>query len=115
MKPSYVALQKQIDELAARLGEKRRPCLWLVVNEGDDLAAAQSKAVAEWLREHPKAKARGVEDYDWIIWHVVKWERPGDTPLPDPPPARPDVFGEAEEKIRRRFRRRLRYPPVGVV
>jgi hypothetical protein len=116
MKPSYVALQKQIDELAARLGQKqRRQCLWIVVNEGDDRKPAMERAIAEWLREHPKAKARGVDDFDWIVWSVVKWERL-DSPLPGPSSSSNFnvVADEAEEKAKKRFRRRLVYPKAGV-
>ena len=112
----YASLLKQVDDLEAKVvGQKPRPCLWFVLAEGDDLAAAQAKAMAEWQAAHPKAKARAADDFDVIAWIVVKRERPDTVPLPSPPPSRPDVFGDTEEKARKRFRRRIHYPPTGVV
>jgi hypothetical protein len=111
----YSALLKTIAELEAKVGQKFRPSLWLVVNEGDDPAAAQSKAVAEWLASHPKAKARGTEDFDWIIWDVVK---PPKKISPDAPPPAPSpsahAWGDDDGKAKWRGRR-LVYPPSGWV
>jgi hypothetical protein len=111
----YAALLKQIAELEARVGQKDREHLVIVVNEGEDQRPAMERALAEWAAKHPEAKKRDVGDFSWLVWTVVHRPPRPDTPLPAPPPARPDVFGEADEKARKRFGRRLHYPPVGVV
>ena len=111
----YSALLRQIDDLEAKVARKPRPCLWFVLAEGDDLTAAQAKAMTEWQAAHPKAKARGVGDFDQIVWSVVRWKGWPDTPIPSPPPSRPDLDGEAVDRAKKRFRQRLIYPPVGVV
>jgi hypothetical protein len=111
----YSALLRQISELEARVGQKDCEHLVIIVNEGEDPKPAQAKALAEWMAAHPKAKKRDVGDFSWIVWTVVHRPPPRpDTPLPSPPPSRPDVFGEADEKARKRFgARRLVYSPLG--
>jgi hypothetical protein len=55
------------------------------------------------------------EDCWYIVYDVYDGPLPrSDTPTPSPPPSRPDVFGEADEKARKRFgARRLVYTPTG--
>jgi hypothetical protein len=112
----YSALLRQIEELETKVARKQKPCLWLVHNEGDDLAAAQAKAMTDWQAAHPKAKARGVDDFDWIIWDVVKpLKTPADIPQPAPSKSPHAFRDEEEERRRRQSNRRLVYGPVGWV
>jgi hypothetical protein len=111
----YSALLRQIEELETKVARKQKPCLWFVLAEGDDPAAAQAKAMTEWQAAHPKAKPRGVDDFDWIVWEVVK---PPRTPAPDipPPPPSPSAHAWDEDDGKARpARRRIVYPPVGWV
>jgi hypothetical protein len=72
MKPQYAALLRQVDELGAKVGHRQRTYLRAIVPAGEDQKAAMEKAVAEWMRRHPKAKARSVDSFDWIIRAVAK-------------------------------------------
>jgi hypothetical protein len=111
MKPQYAALLKEVDRLAAKVGHKQRTWLQITVSEGEDRTPAQEKAVAEWMAAHPKAKARSIDDFDWLIRLVVKWAPRPDTRLADPPS--PNKV--AEEERRKQFARRLIYPESGWV
>jgi hypothetical protein len=86
MKPAHAALLKEIDALAAKVGHKQRTWLQIIINEGDDPKPAQEKAVAEWMAAHPKAKARTIDDFDWIHRVIAKsWALPPDIRPPGPP------------------------------
>jgi len=116
MKPQYAALLKQVDELAGKVGHKQRPWLRIIVDVGEDQKPAMKKAVAEWQATHPKAKARTVEDFNWLVRLVAKqWTLPPEHPPPDSSSSNDgDVFADEEER-KRQFRRRLHYPPAGLV
>jgi hypothetical protein len=116
MKPARTALLKEIDALAVKLGHKQRPWLRIIVVEGENPQPEIERALAEWHAEHPRAKKRTVDDFEWIVRLVAKqWVLP---PEHQPPgassPSDYDVFADEEER-RRQFRRRLHYPPVGLV
>jgi hypothetical protein len=103
--PKYSRLVRAVDDLDAKVGHKQRQCLQIIINEGDDPKPTQEKAVAEWMAAHPKAKARTIDDFDWIIRLVVtSWARPPDIRLPGPPSSNSDVFADEEER-RKRFAR----------
>jgi hypothetical protein len=112
MKPQYAALLKQVDELAGKVGHKQHTWLRIIVNEGEDQKPAMQKAVAEWMRRHPKAKARSIDDFDWIVRCVAKqWVLPPEQP---PGPLSSGNFDYAEDEARRKqSARRLHYPESG--
>jgi hypothetical protein len=114
----YSALLKQIDDLEAKVvGQKHREHLSIVVNEGEDPKLAMERALAEWAAKHPRAKPRGIDDFSWLVWTVAKWVSGPVCPIPGAASSGNfDVFAdEVAEKARKRFGRRLVYPPVGVV
>jgi hypothetical protein len=115
MKPAHAALLKEIDALAVKLGHKQRTWLQVIVNEGDDPKPAQEKALGEWQAAHPKVKARAIDDFDWLVWSVVRWTPQPGTRLPGPSSSTTfDTFAE-DTAVRRRFARRIVYSKVGAV
>jgi hypothetical protein len=115
MKPAHAALLKEIDALAAKLGHKQRTWLRVIVAEGEDEKPAMEKAVAAWQAAHPRAKPRTIDDFEWSVrllarsWAVSPDVRPSGSASSNSA----DVFADEERK--RQFRRRLHYPPAGLV
>jgi len=82
MKPSASRIERMLAKIEAKVAPPERKCLWVIVHEGDDEAAAMEKALAEHVASHPEDGGRTVEDFKWILHVIVKWPREaGDPPL----------------------------------
>jgi hypothetical protein len=58
-------------KIEARLVPPPRKCLRVIIDEGDDEAAAKEKALAEHVGRHPEDAGRTVKDFNWIVWEIV--------------------------------------------
>jgi hypothetical protein len=83
MKPSAIRIERMLEKIEATLVPPPRPCLHIIIHEGeDDEAAAKEKALAEHVACHPEDAGRTVKDFDWFALEIVKWPREaGDPPL----------------------------------
>jgi hypothetical protein len=79
MKPTAFRIERLLAKVEAELAPP--PSRWLgrlgvKIHEGDDLAAAQEKALAEHIAAHPEDAGRTVKDFFWILRVIVdgKWE-----------------------------------------
>src|SRR5438132_836390 len=71
MKPSAIRIERVLEKIEARLVPPPRPFLSIIIDEGDDEAAAMDKALAEHVARHPEDVGRTVEDFRWIVWEIV--------------------------------------------
>ena len=76
MKPSAIRIERMLEKLEATLVPPPRPCLRIIIHEGDDEAAAMEKALAEHVACHPEDAGRTVKDFGWIVHEIVQWPRP---------------------------------------
>jgi hypothetical protein len=80
-----VADEDDTDELAARIAEadrlagigrpQRGDRLHATIREGDDVARAMEKALAEHVARHPEDAGRTVADFKWIVHEIVSPSR----------------------------------------
>ena len=71
MKPSAIRIERMLEKLEAALVPPPRPCLRIIIHEGDDEAAAMEKALAEHVACHPEDAGRTVKDFNWIMQIIV--------------------------------------------
>ena len=71
MKPSAIRIERMLEKLEAALVPPPRPCLRIIIHEGDDEAAAMEKALAEHVACHPEDAGRTVKDFKWIVREIV--------------------------------------------
>jgi hypothetical protein len=71
MKPSAIRIERMLEKIEARLVPPPRKCLGVIIDEGDDEAAAQEKALAEHIAAHPEDAGRTVKDFNWIVREIV--------------------------------------------
>jgi hypothetical protein len=71
MKPSAIRIERMLEKIEARLVPPPRPCLRIIIKEGDDEAAAKEKALAEHVACHPEDVGCTVKDFRWIVWEIV--------------------------------------------
>jgi hypothetical protein len=45
--------------------------LRIIIDDGDQ-AAAKEKALAEHVARHPEDVGRTVEDFNWVLWTIVR-------------------------------------------
>ena len=72
MKPSAIRIERMLEKLEAALVPPPRPCLRIIIHEGDDEAAAMEKALAEHVACHPEDAGRTVKDFRWVVWEIVR-------------------------------------------
>jgi hypothetical protein len=62
MKPTALHIERWLDGVEARIVPPERKCLQIIIDEGDDQAAAMEKAVAEHIAAHriPPPRLAGV-------------------------------------------------------
>jgi hypothetical protein len=89
MKPSAFRIERLLAKVEAELAPP--PSRWLgrlgvIIHEGDDVAAAQEKALAEHVARHPEDAGRTVEDFFWFVHEImhVKRREGGTTVLSEP-------------------------------
>ena len=46
--------------------------LQVIIDDGDEEAEAKEKALAEHVARHPEDVGRTVEDFNWILWVIVR-------------------------------------------
>ena len=83
MKPSAIRIERMLEKLEAALVPPPRPCLRIIIHEGDDEAAAMEKALAEHVACHPEDAGRTVKDFNWIMHEIVNSAPP---PVAEPSP-----------------------------
>jgi hypothetical protein len=49
-----------------------RKCLRVIIDEGDDQAAAMERALAEHIAAHPEDTGHTVKDFRWIVREMVR-------------------------------------------
>jgi hypothetical protein len=49
--------------------------LQIIIHEGDDVAVAMEKALAEHVARHPEDAGRKVADFKWIVHEIVSPSR----------------------------------------
>ena len=77
MKPSASRIERMLANIEAKVAPPERKCLWVIVHEGDDEAAAMEKALAEHVARHPEDVGRKVEDFNWRMQIIVRsWQGP---------------------------------------
>ena len=76
MKPSASRIERMLAKVEAKVAPPERKCLWVIVHEGDDEAAAMEKALAEHVASHPEDAGRTVRDFRWIVWLIVRHPQP---------------------------------------
>jgi hypothetical protein len=76
MKPSAIRIERMLEKLEAALVPPPRPCLRIIIHEGDDEDAAMEKALAEHVACHPEDAGLTVKDFGWIAHEIVQWPRP---------------------------------------
>src|SRR2546430_3735000 len=72
MKPSAIRIERMLEKLEAALVPPPRPCLRIIIHQGDDEAAAMEKALAEHVACHPEDAGRTVKDFRWIVREIVQ-------------------------------------------
>ena len=75
MKPSASRIERMLANIEAKVAPPERKCLWVIVHEGDDEAAAMEKALAEHVASHPEDAGRTVRDFRWIVDLIVRIAR----------------------------------------
>jgi hypothetical protein len=80
MKPSAIRIERMLEKLEAALVPPPRPCLRIIIHEGDDEAAAMEKALAEHVACHPEDAGLTVKDVRWIVHEIAQWPRPNPMP-----------------------------------
>ena len=64
-----------LEKLEARLVPPPRKCLSAIIDDIDDEATVKKKkekALAEHVARHPEDVGRTVEDFNWILWVIVR-------------------------------------------
>jgi hypothetical protein len=89
MKPTAFRIERLLAKVEAELAPP--PSRWLgrlrvVIHEGDDVAAAQEKALAEHIAAHPEHAGSTVKDFFWFVFEIrhVKRREDGTTVLSEP-------------------------------
>ena len=72
MKPSASRIERMLAKVEATLAPPPRECLRVIIHDGDDEARAKEKALAEHVARHPEDVGRTVEDFNWILWVIVR-------------------------------------------
>jgi len=75
MKPSTSRIERMLEKIEARLVPPPRKCLSAIIDDIDDEATVKKKkeqALAEHIAAHPEDAGRTVEDFNWIVWEIVR-------------------------------------------
>ena len=72
MKPSASRIERMLAKIEAALVPPPRKWLRVIIDEGDDEAAAMEKALAEHVASHPEDAGRTVRDFRWIVCLIVR-------------------------------------------
>jgi hypothetical protein len=75
MKPSAIRIERMLEKIEARLVPPPRKVLRVIIDDGDDEAEVKEKkekALAEHVACHPEDVGRTVEDFNWIVWVIVR-------------------------------------------
>jgi hypothetical protein len=76
MKPSASRIERMLAKIEAKVAPPERKCLWVIVHEGDDEAAAIEKPLAEHVASHQEDAVRTVRDLTWIVHLNVRHPQP---------------------------------------
>jgi len=85
MKPTAFRIERLLAKVEAELAPP--PSRWLgrlevKIHEGDDVAAAQEKALAEHIAAHPEHAGSTVKDFFWFVLEILRVKRREDgTPV----------------------------------
>jgi hypothetical protein len=78
MKPSAIRIERMLEKIEAALVPPPRKWLCIITDEGEDEAVTREKkekALAEHVACHPEDVGRTVEDFNWIVWVIVRRPR----------------------------------------